>query len=323
MSDYKIVKTTISPDSKLTSMLWDSIDRKELITLFNTFVHYGIRRKHIYEVLVESIKVNMCDYNICIALKSHINKLIPCTYKNRGECRAMDFKKLVRRANKKITKYLDIGAHDGLITCAIANALNVQPKCVFGADVESWIGSSNTVDKSVTNQIHSVGIKAINNKTHIPLAGGFSLISALQTLHHVEDIDGLMSEITRLLIPGGLFIIREHNCKTKNIERLIHLEHCLYSVLGDNTPKDTFMNNYYGRYLSAGQWDCVMESYGFKCLFKQFKNNVTQYYYAVYEKLDTSPPPTPTPSPIGPSGRYSQSPWRLPFSKLNLDTPKI
>jgi hypothetical protein len=104
----------------------------------------------------------------------------------------------------------------------------------------------------------------------------------LQALHHFENLGLMMKEIQRLSSVGGTVIIREHNADSNNTKMLTDLEHMVYGILYDGLSIDEFVNDYYGVYRSADEWDYMFANYGFKCVHKKQKNNPTKYYYAVY-----------------------------------------
>ena len=116
--------------------------------------------------------------------------------------------------------------------------------------------------------------------------GEFSLITCFQSLHHMKN--NVISELYRILEPGGYIIIREHDCDSNFMKILIDIEHCLFeTVLKDQS--DLFVSTYYGEYRSWYEWNKLFENNGFyyckrRYNFKTTRNNPTRYYYAMYFK---------------------------------------
>ena len=56
------------------------------------------------------------------------------------------------------------------------------------------------------------------------------LVTSLMALHHMEDPDAIIVEISRVLRPGGVFIIREHDCDPPELAISIDVMHGLYGT---------------------------------------------------------------------------------------------
>lgn len=278
---YKKTQTMTSVNN-IACSIWNSPGKPELMAIFNTLRHYGIGDE-IEDIMNGLIEKRINDYDICETLKRiGDTKVYKKDFRDRGKSRAYELKRLISscRGKHPHTKYLDIGSNDGIITSAIG--IGLRYSTIVGADVKTWIGRENT---SHTNtKIKFIGIDLKSTKP-IDTEPGFSLITALQTLHHIraDELDLILREVQRLILPRGLFIIREHDCRNVETEGLIHLEHCLYNVLENEADKKTFLKEYYGNYKSLHAWTKLIESYGFKLIYKLEKNNATRYYYAVYK----------------------------------------
>jgi ubiquinone/menaquinone biosynthesis C-methylase UbiE len=112
--------------------------------------------------------------------------------------------------------------------------------------------------------------------------GSFDTITVLQALHHFENLGPMMKEIQRLSAVGGTVIIREHNADNDNTKMLTDLEHMFYGILYNELSINDFVDNYYGVYRSAEEWDALFADHGFECVHKKQKKTPTKYYYAVY-----------------------------------------
>jgi ubiquinone/menaquinone biosynthesis C-methylase UbiE len=279
--------STMDTTSKYTKYLWYSNNRNDLMKLFGVLKFYGISTKRIGPFLKSCAKNNKTDFEVMALLHAMIKKANspPDENRGRGSQRGKDVRALLN--DSKISKpkmYLDIGASDGLITKAIGAALELPKSHIHAVDVERWIGQENKVDGEAKDDIHFSFINMVDDKKPIiPYKDkSFDIITVLQALHHFENLGPMMKEIQRLSAVGGTVIIREHNADSDNTKMLTDLEHMFYGILSDGLSIDEFVNDYYGVYRSAEEWDSVFADHGFKCVHKKQKNNPTKYYYAVY-----------------------------------------
>ena len=99
-------------------------------------------------------------------------------------------------------RLLDLGCDDGLFTkqCGVASSA----KYVAGVEVVSEAASKamlNGVDVTVSDLSESLPFE---NET-------FDLVTANQVIEHVPSVDQFMSEVFRVLKPGGNAIISTEN----------------------------------------------------------------------------------------------------------------
>lgn len=100
----------------------------------------------------------------------------------------------------QIKSYLDIGTSDGEITLAVAESYDVDN--VYGADVfspENFKGAEIVQYRQVTD-----------NRINLP-DSSVQLATAFVSMHHFSDFPAMMTEILRILAPGGYFFFREHD----------------------------------------------------------------------------------------------------------------
>lgn len=124
--------------------------------------------------------------------------------------------------------YLDYGCADGSITHAIGTA--VGAKEIIGMDVK------NTLDPQY-------GVIYIESFSQIP-DNYVKLATAMMTLHHVRDITDIIRNIYRVLVPGGVFILREHGFTTPESVGAVMIEHIMYDyVSGSSTYEEALKTN--------------------------------------------------------------------------------
>lgn len=106
------------------------------------------------------------------------------------------------------TRWLDVGCGHQLLPSWISASVEKQRElvnrcaCVYGVDVED-------------ERPHIVGIpKFISDGKELPFSdGSFTLVTANSVVEHVTDPIALLSEIKRVLVPGGKFLFHTPNAR--------------------------------------------------------------------------------------------------------------
>ncbi|CAF4478135.1 unnamed protein product, partial [Rotaria sp. Silwood2] len=103
---------------------------------------------------------------------------------------------------QKIKSYFDLGCGDGTITAGIGVYLGLTKENIFGGDV--YEGQNNAI----------TFVKVNENQSTIDLPSNHvDLITSFVTFHHISQLEKTLSELVRILRPGGYLIMREHDCK--------------------------------------------------------------------------------------------------------------
>ena len=110
-------------------------------------------------------------------------------------------------------------------------------------------------------------------------------------LHHVENLDKLLKEIKRILKPGGVILIIEHDCKEDYDHMIIDILHTLYEFIVDK-DYNSINNPSYSQYYNWSEWDYIFNKYEFSFLKSNYiftnVDNDSRYdniYYAIYNSL--------------------------------------
>lgn len=121
-----------------------------------------------------------------------------------------------------IENYLDIGCAEGGLTVAFGEALGLDASHTFGCDVVPV--ATDAKFEFATAQAEKLPYED----------GQFQAISFIMSLHHIKDTPAALAEAQRVLAPGGLLIVREHDSRSKYFALFLDLVHYLYAtVLGD------------------------------------------------------------------------------------------
>lgn len=111
---------------------------------------------------------------------------------------------LCRIPHVPIIHYLDYGTGSGQMAAGIANALSVvsdSRRVVIPQGVDTF-----PMERQIPTRTIRSGERFPDEWTN-----KFHLITALATLHHVQDQEQVLGELYRVLAPGGVLILREHD----------------------------------------------------------------------------------------------------------------
>lgn len=189
----------------------------------------------------------------------------------------------------KVTNVLDVGCGDGSITKALQQRLSDKfgKVEVHGCDILQI----ETAD-FFFSKISDNGSFLSYPDSH------FEVVYALMSLHHVKDVELLLSEIYRVVKPGGLLIIREHDCTSTQLAEVLDIVHGFYAMVWSNPQEhESFEKEYFGCYRTAIEFDQIIRKNStFERLYGSNKNEVQptfchgkvvnpmKYYWAVYER---------------------------------------
>ena len=160
--------------------------------------------------------------------------------------------------------YLDVGCHDGSLTRQISEHVSAATAIGVDVTVPAHIGR-NSSDNVVLMEYDGMKLPFSDDS--------FDLVTCFQTLHHVSDVGTTCSEIMRVLKPGGLLLIKEHNCDSEETRKLIEIEHLLWSIKNNDYEVQNCK--------SLEEWDQVL---GTRIWTFIYENDPTGIYYALYTK---------------------------------------
>lgn len=163
------------------------------------------------------------------AILSRLNRLPP--REGRIEERIGTIVEMVKSQNLRPRTILDIGAGTGEILLGLKNFYNLDTENVFA------------IDNKLPN-IDKITPLTYQNGT-IPLPdNSIDLVVMLMTLHHIpiEARPGIVSEISRVLSPNGVVIIREHdNNYDPDFYTFLDGLHLFWYLASGETPDPLFL----------------------------------------------------------------------------------
>ena len=143
-------------------------------------------------------------------------------------------------------------------TAAIKNLLRLQS--AYGVDIH------NTLQ---VNDIHFYNLNDVKNT--------YDLITINQVLHHVEDLQPILQQLTLLLNTHGYLLLKEHACDTTNDKLLIDLQHDLYKI-----DKQEYYPVFH--YKTKQEWIDTITSFGLQYVNQYVEHHdPTKSFYALFK----------------------------------------
>lgn len=202
------------------------------------------------------------------------------------ECIVLNLKKINQEQNFNMNlekiKYIDIGCGSGNKTNKFAQELNLNYKNVYGADISTW-GPYN--QKKYSHKFNFVQIS--NDKIDIN-DNSVDFASCILMLHHVKNLETLLKEIKRILKPGGILLVIEHNNFDDYDNLVLDILHMLYGYLYDKNNRYLIEPDY-ALYYNSFVWNYILEKNGFFLinshpLFTELSNDIRydNLFYSFY-----------------------------------------
>ncbi len=247
------------------------------------FDRFGDRANTIKELIEDSIQLSqgtIADGDESVG--SSKKKVI-----RRGAGRKRNKKQKVTK-KATVSNLLDVGCAEGGITANVGRALGLDPKNVHGCDVREVEKEDDGFQFLLYD---GVGLP----KRSYP-DNSFDVVTCLMALHHMVLQSDIVQSIYEVLKPGGICIIREHDCSEDasnfdgEIAVAIDIQHSMYARVLSNPPEwPTFCADYYAKYRSRDDWTNMFTSVGFEHvkdarpdLYKA--HGSSNWYWAVYRK---------------------------------------
>jgi len=190
-------------------------------------------------------------------------------------------------------KVADIGGGNGNVLSSLNDIVKGDKSHFICVESKDWI-ETYLYDNPITYAFWDNNVVDIADES-------CDIVFCMVSLHHMTDetIANTLQEIHRILKKGGLFMIKEHDCQSVQVNNLILWEHHLYHLLDcayDNRPFDYehYYNNSIYNFKSKRGWRVLIESQSFqhKCsqnrfLDGEYKNdpkNASNLYWDIYTK---------------------------------------
>jgi len=209
----------------------------------------------------------------------------------RADSRCKIIMDILDRLSKGVSTFVDVGCSAGSITRSLRAELHLPIHRAHGVDVLPV----NKVNREIT--FHQV---TGDNFTALPFESeSVTLVTMLMSLHHIQYVATYIDEVQRILEPGGIFIVKEHDVDSDDSTRANALDalHGLYSVswarIGHQEDPQ-FPDWFFAHYRTKETWSRLIEESGVMkrlatphttSLYTMSPNNLMFAYWAVYVKL--------------------------------------
>lgn len=282
LSEHHNIFIYVFTRSKNQIKLAFNCDSDSLVNLVMNSMKQDISYDFVKNFIAESLDRNKNDEEIYKALIQYANITPKMQGINRrAQSRVRDLNFMYSYIPFQLMKkqrdftYLDLGG-DGSITSAIGSYLELEKDNIINADVDDWL------DKGLSEKgNYDITYITINKTGRLPFSDNkFSLVTAFQVLHRIEDIDNRLQELYRIIKPGGFLLIREHDVNNECTQLLADIEHSLYEMVLNNKLDDktedklednlelpehnVFLENYQAFYRSSDEWTKMLKIYGFE-----------------------------------------------------------
>jgi 2-polyprenyl-3-methyl-5-hydroxy-6-metoxy-1,4-benzoquinol methylase len=154
--------------------------------------------------------------------------------------------------HKNIRTYLDIGCGGCQITSKLAKMLQIQG---CGSDLKIPFENSWEVERP-----KDIKFEFISEKNLLGHVGKWDLITAVMVLHHIPEVEKTIEAISDGLRPGGLLIIKEHDCFTSYENMLVDIEHSLF-IVKNNGDWEKKIRDQYIKCRNWVEWAFLMQKY--------------------------------------------------------------
>ena len=257
-------------NKEFTDELFRKISKEKLSDI--DFINWILKNKQKYSNSNKKSKPELKIKSICNSW-TYIIELIVINLKKINQFNNINLEKI---------KYLDIGCGSGNKTNKFAQILNLDYKNVYGADINTW-GPYN--QKEYT---HKFNFAHINNGKIDLDDNSIDFASCILMLHHVQNLEILLSDIKRILKPNGILLVIEHNNYDDYDNLILDLLHMLYGYLYDKNNRYLIEPDY-ALYYNSFIWDYIMDKNGFKILnsnslFTELSNEIRydNLFYSFY-----------------------------------------
>jgi SAM-dependent methyltransferase len=201
----------------------------------------------------------------------------------RGENR---IKSITKRIDMRfhVSSYLDIGCFDGGITKAMGQYFNLNKMQTYGVDIKPY--KDNYADITF----------AVYDGIQLPFSdSSFDLMSCLMTLHHIpkDNLELLLKEISRVMKPDGILILREHDVGHRQIElkhHVLDVMHDFYDYVWSNKLGQWVSDIGHTNYKTSVEWSELLLKYGFiehtsPAINQSIQFNPFGHYICSYKKI--------------------------------------
>jgi SAM-dependent methyltransferase len=165
---------------------------------------------------------------------------------------------------RQVNGYLEIGS-TGRYISELRKHISLSGPVFITNDVAPTYSPADIMERA---QLRKIGTFLPLTYDPIPAVAigneSIDLVTCHIGLHHcpVEQLGGFIKSIHRILRPGGMFIMRDHDVRSEEMATFVSLVHTVFN-LGLNVPWSVDHKEYKS-FRSIDQWSKTVCSFGFK-----------------------------------------------------------
>lgn len=245
----------------------------------------GIKEQDLVNILHQSTETDLQKYKF---LSTYAKPLRSNKDKRIQEISTLFSENGVKFDNQTNT-YLDFGGGDGELAFLVKEKYKLKKESVYRMDIPSYV---NFMDLDKTAQIEKIKNEItwvdIKPEEKLPVQDAFfDVVTCLQVLHHVKNLDFVLSEFQRVIKIGGTLCVREHDCKDTEDFVLCDIDHSLFDLVRQpfTEKKVRDVNTFMSFYISKKILEEKMKDYSFFKISNDSKiidRNVTKIYNSVF-----------------------------------------
>jgi ubiquinone/menaquinone biosynthesis C-methylase UbiE len=263
-------KRTVRP---LLDGLWSAVDAHCALTI--AYVQKGFNMKDrpqqtLFNVMVYQLKTRFyrggSDADAYTFIHEFMNLCVYPIYgypnnesQGRADSRCRDIQSIFQQSGVVMAKgapLLDLGCSAGSITVGLGESLGVAPENRYGVDVLPPEKVAHAEGFTYLQVPEEAGVAP-----RLPFHdASIGVVVMLMSLHHIKDPEGYMQEATRVLVPGGVVILKEHDVDgvaCPEVADALDALHGLYSIAWARTGEQedaAFPRGFYASYRSKEAW---------------------------------------------------------------------
>ena len=172
-------------------------------------------------------------------------------------------------------KFLDIGSGSGYKTKIVRELFKIQKNDTICLELEGTSFITECEKNACIYKYYDGNVFPFPNNY-------FTLITSFQVIHHVNNRVFFLNEISRIIKPGGILIIQEHDVlkKYKLLEKYLRVIHFMY-MIEQNEPFEKYTPE---TYFSFAQLKKELKKIGFSCLNVVKSDKLDNSYFAIFIK---------------------------------------
>lgn len=222
----------------------------------------------VQRMIVEAIRRNSSTTDAAAPTDYTGNQVYYHLYALQFESMPLEF---FSRIGKPSFRYLDFGCGNCSATVTLGKLLGLKRHQIFGTDVEQSFEASWGEMRADLSE-HLIFAPSEPPTRIIPVAfqkESFDLITANMVLHHIDMplLRRVLSELVRHLRPGGLIVLKEHDCVFEADFALADLQHFLFALAASPAEAHKFENHLYRSRL---EWIELFREFGLQAIYSSY-----------------------------------------------------